>query len=247
MKLIIQIPCYNEEATLPLTVQDLPDRIPNVDCVELLVIDDGSADGTIRVAQTLGVHHIVRLPRHVGLAAAFAAGLEASLARGADIIVNTDADNQYRGENIPRLIQPILEGRAEIVIGDRRVGQLAHFSPGKRLLQRVGRWVVQAASGVRIPDAASGFRAYSREAALRMTVMSSYSYTLETLIQAGAWQIPMTYVPVSVNPQTRQSRLIRSLPHYLLNSAITIIRAYTMYQPLRVFLTISALFVSAGV
>ena len=159
MKLIIQIPCYNEEATLPLTVQDLPSRISNVDCVELLVIDDGSADGTIRVAQTLGVHHIVRLPRHVGLAAAFAAGLEASLARGADIIVNTDADNQYRGENIPQLIQPILEGRAEIVIGDRGVTDLPAFSPLKRQLQSLGSWIVEQTSGVTTPDATSGCRA----------------------------------------------------------------------------------------
>ena len=247
LKLIIQIPCYNEELTLPQTVLDLPKQIPGIGEVEVLIVDDGSTDKTVQVARDLGVHHVVRLSRHVGLAAAFASGLEASLARGADIIVNTDADNQYRGEDIPPLIQPILEGRAEIAIGDRGIAGLAHFSPGKRFLQRVGSWVVQMASGVHVPDAASGFRAYSREAALRMNVLSNFSYTLETLIQAGAWQIPLVYIPVSVNPHTRQSRLIRSLPHYLLNSAITIIRAYTMYQPLRVFLTISALFVGVGV
>src|SRR5574341_1214000 len=246
MKLIIQIPCYNEEATLPLTVQDLPDRIPNVDCVELLVIDDGSADGTIRVAQTLGVHHIVRLPRHVGLAAAFAAGLEAALRLGADIIVNTDADNQYQGEDIPRLVEPILTGRAELVIGDRGVTTLPAFSPFKRALQGLGSWVVGQASGVDIPDATSGFRALSREAALRTLVLSNYSYTLETLIQAGARQIPIAYVPVRTNPQTRPSRLMRNVTHYLTHSTATVIRAYTTYRPLRVFLAIGAVLIAGG-
>jgi glycosyltransferase involved in cell wall biosynthesis len=248
MKLIIQIPCYNEEVTLPLTVRDLPSQIPNVDCIELLVVDDGSTDGTVRVAQALGVHHIVRLPRHAGLAAAFAAGLEASLARGADIIVNTDADNQYRGEDIPQLIRPILEGRAEIVIGDRGVAQLAHFSPGKRLLQRVGSWVVQQASGVTTPDATSGFRALSREAALRTLVLSNYSFTLETLIQAGARHLSIAYVPVRTNhnQQARPSRLMRNLTHYLTHSTATIIRAYTTYRPLRVFLAMGAVLIAGG-
>lgn len=247
MKLIIQIPCHNEEATLPGTLRDLPRQIPGVEVIETLVVDDGSADRTAQVACELGVRHVVRLPQHMGLARAFAVGLETALREGADIIVNTDADNQYRGDDIPHLIQPILEGRAEIVIGDRGIAHLTHFSSLKRLLQRFGSWVVQAASGVKIPDATSGFRAFSREAALRMNVLSNFSYTLETLIQAGAWRMALVYVPIRVNPHTRESRLIRSLPHYLLNSAVTIVRAYAMYRPLRVFLSVSAAFVIPGI
>jgi glycosyltransferase involved in cell wall biosynthesis len=246
MKLIIQIPCYNEEQTLALTLKDLPRELPGVDCIEVLIVDDGSADGTLAAARAAGAQHIVVLPRHVGLAMAFSAGLEESLRCGADIIVNTDADNQYRGEDIPRLIQPILDGRAEITIGDRGVGGLAHFSPTKRLLQRLGSWVLQLAADVRIPDATSGFRAYSRDAALRMNVLSRFSYTLETLVQAGAWRMALVYVPITTNLTSRPSRLISSLPTYLLNSTATIIRAYAMYRPLRVFLSIGALFASAG-
>lgn len=246
MKLIIQIPCYNEEETLSETVNALPRQLPGIDCVEVLVVDDGSTDGTVRAARAAGVEQIVELPRHVGLAMAFSAGLEAALRRGADIIVNTDADNQYRGEDIPRLIQPILDGRAHITIGDRGVAGLEHFSTTKRLLQRLGSWVLQLAADVRIPDATSGFRAYSREAALRMNVLSQFSYTLETLVQAGAWRMALVYVPIRTNPTTRPSRLIRSLPAYILNSTVTIVRAYAMYRPLRVFLTFGSLFAGAG-
>jgi len=247
MKLIIQIPCYNEEQTLPQTMRDLPKAIPGVDSIEVLIVDDGSTDNTLRVAQDLGAHHIVRLPKHQGLARAFAAGLEACLARGADIIVNTDGDNQYRGADILRLIQPILDGRAEIVVGDRGVASVAHFSPFKRLLQRAGSWVVQVAAGIKVADAASGFRAYSRDAALRINVLSDFSPVLETLIQAGSWQIPIAYVPVTVNPPTRPSRLMRSTWHYLAHSTVTIIRAYTMYRALRVFVSIGAVLIFAGV
>ncbi|RMF26305.1 MAG: glycosyltransferase family 2 protein [Chloroflexi bacterium] len=247
MKLIIQIPCYNEEATLPLTVQDLPRSLPGVDEIELLVIDDGSTDRTVEVAQALGVDHIVRLGQHRGLATAFLKGLEAALVAGADIIVNTDADNQYRGEDIVRLVEPILAGQADVVVGDRGVASVPTFSPLKRHLQQLGSWVVQQAAGVSIPDATSGFRALSREAALRTIVLSEYSYTLETLIQAGARRMAVRYVPVRVNPQTRRSRLMRNIPHYLVNSTATILRTYTMYRPLRVFLTVGALMSLGGI
>ena len=246
MKLIIQIPCYNEETTLPLTVRDLPTSLPGVDVIELLVIDDGSCDRTAQVARELGVQHIVRFPQHVGLARGFMAGLDAAVRAGADIIVNTDADNQYHAGDLFALIAPILEGRAGMVVGDRGVATLAHFSPVKRLLQRVGSWVVQVASGLRVPDATSGFRAFSREAALRIMVLSDYSYTLETLIQAGAQRLGVVYVPVRANPQTRESRLVRSIPHYLAQSAATIVRAYAMYQPMKVFLTVGGIMILAG-
>jgi glycosyltransferase involved in cell wall biosynthesis len=211
MKLIIQIPCFNEEATLPGTWADLPRSIPGVDEIEVLVIDDGSDDRTVAVARDLGVQHVLELKPHVGLARGFQAGLEAALRLGADIIVNTDADNQYRGADIPRLIQPVLAGRADIVVGDRGVAHVQHFSPLKRLLQRIGSRVVQMAAGIPIPDAASGFRAYSREAALRLNVLSTYSYTLETLIQAGAWKMAVAFLPIQTNRQTRKSRLVRSI------------------------------------
>ncbi len=247
MKLIIQIPCYNEAETLPQTIQALPRQLAGIDQVEILVIDDGSSDDTAEVAQRLGVHHVLRLPRHLGLAAGFITGLEASLRLGAEIIVNTDADNQYQAEDIQRLVQPILEKRADIVVGDRGVARLAAFSPGKRFLQRLGSWVIAQASGTATPDATSGFRAISREAALRTLVLSEYSYTLETLIQAGARRMAVVYVPVGTNPQTRPSRLMRSIPHYLVNSSATILRAYSMYRPLRVFTLLSSVLILAGV
>ncbi len=247
MKLIIQIPCYNEEQTLPQTLGDLPRTLPGVDQIEVLVIDDGSDDGTAQVARHLGVEHVVRLRRNRGLAHAFVVGLEHAVRLGADVIVNTDGDNQYRGEDVARLIAPILNGQADIVIGDRGVGTLAHFSPGKRLLQRLGSWVVQQAAGVRVPDATSGFRALSREAALRTLVLSNYSYTLETLIQAGARQMAVAYVLIRTNPQTRPSRLMRGLPHYLGQSAQTILRTYTLYRPLRVFFSLGLLMIGGGV
>jgi len=246
-KLIIQIPCYNEEKTLPSTLADLPDRVEGVDSIEVLVVDDGSRDRTAAVARELGVEHIVQIRRNAGLASAFVKGLEESLARGADIIVNTDGDNQYRGSDIDRLVSPIVSGEADVVVGDRRVTQVAEFSPAKQQLQRLGSWVVKLASGVDTPDATSGFRALSREAALRTIILSQYSYTLESLIQAGARRMAVKYVPIEVNPRTRQSRLMRSIPEYLVNSAATILRTYTMYRPLRVFAALGLALIVPGV
>ena len=247
MKLIIQIPCYNEEATLPQTVQDLPCTLPGVDEIETLVVDDGSTDRTVDVARAVGVHHVVQLKQNRGLANAFVTGLEAALQAGADVIVNTDADNQYCGADIARLIQPILDGHADIVVGDRGVAALEHFSWIKRLLQRWGSWVVERAAGIPIPDATSGFRAFTREAALRLTVLGDYTYTLETLIQAGARHMAVVYVPIDTNPQTRRSRLIRNIPSFLALSVVTIIRFYTMYRPMRVFTMFGGTLVAGGV
>jgi len=246
MKLIIQIPCYNEAESLPTTLRALPHAIPGISTIETLIIDDCSQDKTVEVAQALGVSHIVRFPKHQGLARAFAAGLEASLRAGADIIVNKDADNQYCADDIPALIEPILKAQAELVIGDRGVNQVAEFSQGKRWLQGLGSWVVSQASNLVVPDAASGFRALSRLAALRLLILSDYSYTLETLIQAGARHMAVVYVPVRTNPPMRTSRLMRSLPHYLSRSAATITRAYTMYRPLKVFTTLGGLITGLG-
>jgi len=246
VKLIIQIPCYNEAQTLPQTVADLPTHLAGIDTIEYLIIDDGSQDETITVAKALGIHHIVEQPRNLGLAQAFATGLEACLARGADVIVNTDADNQYAGGEIARLIEPILAGRAQMVIGDRGVGKVSTFSPTKRVLQRLGSWVVSQAAAMPIPDATSGFRALTREVALRTLVLSHYSYTLETLIQAGARHEAIEFVLIRTNPPTRPSRLMRNLPHFLSHSAVTILRAYTLYRPLRAFLTIGVCAVCAG-
>ena len=247
MKLIIQIPCYNEEETLPKTLQDLPRELPGVDEIEWLIVNDGSTDRTAEVAQASGADHIAHLQHNRGLAQAFLTGLEAALRLGADLIVNTDADNQYRGEDIERLLAPILAGEADIVVGDRGVATLAHFPRSKRRLQRMGSWVVQKASGVNIPDATSGFRALSREAALHTLVFSEYSYTLETLIQAGARQMAIAYVPVRTNPQTRPSRLMRSLPQYLAQSALTILRTYTLYRALRVFCVLGGSMIATGI
>lgn len=246
MKLIIQIPCYNEAQVLPQTIRTLPRQLPGVEAIEYLVVDDGSDDGTAAAARESQVHHIVRLPMHVGLAGAFNAGLDACLRLGADIIVNTDADNQYHAEDIARLVEPILSGRAQIVVGDRGVSSLPAFSPVKRRLQTLGSRIVARASGIEVPDATSGFRAITRDAALRTLVLSNYSYTLETLIQAGAHRIPVEYVPVRTNPQVRPSRLMHSLSQYLLNSGVTIVRAYTMYRPLRVFTSVGGVMVLAG-
>ena len=246
MKLIIQIPCYNEADTLPETVNLLPRQIEGIDCIEILVIDDGSQDATLAVAGSLQINHILRLAHHSGLAGAFAAGLDASLRLGADIIVNTDADNQYQASDIPNLVAPILNGQAEMVVGDRGVITLPYFSPVKRRLQAMGSQVVSRAAGLNIPDATSGFRAISREAALRMNVVSNYSYTLETLIQAGARRTRVVSIPVRTNPQSRPSRLMHGISDYVVNSSITILRAYTMYRPLRVFTIFSIIFFLGG-
>ncbi len=246
MKLVIQIPCYNEEQTLPVTLQALPKEMPGVDSIEWLVIDDGSTDRTVQVALECGAQHVVQFPRNRGLAGAFRSGLEIALSMGADIVVNTDADNQYCADDIRVLVEPILAGRADMVVGDRGVGTLGGFSPLKRKLQQLGSWVVQQAADLAVADATSGFRAFSREAALRLMVLSQYSYTLETLIQAGTRQMAVVFVPVRTNRQTRPSRLMRNVPHYLLNSTATILRAYTMYRPLRVFTMIGGLLLVGG-
>lgn len=235
-KLIIQIPCYHEEATLALTLAPLPRQLPGIDCIEWLVIDDGSRDGTVEVARQCGVDHIVRLSHNQGLARAFIAGLEASLQAGADIIVNTDADNQYSADDIPKLIEPILSGKADIVIGARPIDQIEHFSPSKRLLQRLGSWVVRIASNTDVSDAPSGFRALSRHAAMRLNVFNDYTYTLETIIQAGQNGLMITSVPIRTNAYLRPSRLVKGIPSYLKRSLFTILRIFMIYQPLRFFL-----------
>jgi len=245
-KLIVQIPCYNEEKTLPLTVADIPREIAGIDKVEILIIDDGSADKTIAVAREIGVDHIVSFPKNKGLARAFAAGLDACLRLGADIIVNTDGDNQYNGADIPKLIEPILEGKAEIVIGDRQVETIEHFSKTKILLQKLGSWVVRKASSTDIPDTTSGFRAYSRDAALQINVTSDYTYTLETIISAGHRRMGIESVPISTNEKLRESRLFGSIRKYVTRSATTIIRIYTMYKPLRVFLSMGTFLMILG-
>src|SRR5918995_1303374 len=240
MKLIIQIPCFDEEATLPETLGDLPRAIEGIGEVEWLVIDDGSTDRTVEVAREHGVHHIVRLTNNRGLAAAFQAGLDASLKLGADIVVNTDADNQYYGGDIPKLVAPILDGQADMVIGDRETDQIDHFSPLKKRLQRLGSAVVRRASGTDVPDTTSGFRAYNREAALQMQVVSKFTYTLESLIQAGKMLVAVDHVPIRTNPKTRESRLFPSMWAYVRRNAVAIFRVYTLYEPLRVFLAAAA-------
>ena len=235
MKLIIQIPCFNEEGQLPFTLGRLPREIPGFDTVEWLIIDDGSSDRTIEVARENGVDHIVRLTNHKGLAAAFQAGLDAGLKLGADVIVNTDADNQYEGGDVPKLVAPIVRGEADMVVGDRRVHTIEHFSAFKKLLQRIGSWVVRQASSTEIPDTTSGFRAYNREAALQMQAVSRFTYTLETIIQAGKLLVAVDHVPVRTNERTRQSRLFPSTAAYVRRNALSIFRVYSQYQPLKVF------------
>jgi glycosyltransferase involved in cell wall biosynthesis len=246
MKLIIQIPCYNEEETLPQTVRDIPRQIDGIDEVEILVIDDGSTDKTIEVAKEAEVDHIVKNTCNKGLARTFLVGLDASLRLGADIIVNTDGDNQYKGEDIPKLIAPILKGEADIVIGDRQTDKIPHFSSTKKKLQKFGSFVVRILSKTDVPDVVSGFRAFSREAAMQTNIVSAFSYTIETVIQAGKKNLAVANVPVGTNPKTRESRLFQSIPKFLEHSLTTMIRTYAMYKPLRLFFYIGCLCVFGG-
>ncbi len=247
MKLIIQIPCFNEEETLPGTLADLPREVPGMDSVEWLVIDDGSTDRTVDVAREHGVDHIVRLTNNRGLAAAFQSGLDACLKLDADVIVNTDADNQYQGADIVLLVEPIAAGKADMVIGDRQTDTIAHFSPIKKWLQRFGSAVVRRASGTSIADTTSGFRAYNREAALQLQVVSKFTYTLESLIQAGKMLVAVEHVPVRTNEQTRPSRLFPSMWSYVRRNGISIFRIYALYEPLRVFVAAAAFVALFGV
>lgn len=246
MKLIIQIPCYNEEETLPITLADLPREIPGVDEVEWLIIDDGSHDRTVEVARALGVHHIVRHLRNLGLARAFMTGIDACLDRGADIIVNTDGDNQYCGADIPKLVAPILAGRADIVVGERPIGEIEHFSPIKKALEKLGSRVVAWASQTDITDAPSGFRAFTKEAALQIHVFNNYTYTLETIIQAGQKAMAITSVPIRTNPMLRKSRLFKSMLGYIRKSLLTIVRIFMTYQPFVFFITPGGVMLGLG-
>ena len=242
MKLVIQIPCLNEEESLPQVLSELPREVVGFDAVEWLVVDDGSTDRTVAVARSHGVDHVVRLTSNRGLATAFQAGLDAALKLGADVIVNTDADGQYKASDIPRLVEPIVTRRADMVVGDRQVQRLDHFSPTKKLLQRLGSWVVRRASDTQVPDTTSGFRAYNREAALQLIVVSRYTYTLESLIQAGKMSVAIEDVPISPNRTERPSRLFPSTSAYVRRNAFAIFRAYTLYEPLRVFMLLAVVF-----
>jgi glycosyltransferase involved in cell wall biosynthesis len=245
-KLIIQIPCYNEQETLPITLKDLPRELPGVSTVEWLIVDDGSTDETVRIAREHGVDHVARHPINLGLARAFATGLEASLNLGADIIVNTDADNQYDARDIPALIQPILDGKADIVVGERPISSIPHFSMVKKMLQRIGSHVVRIASDTSIPDAPSGFRAMSRRAAMQTHIFSDHTYTLETIIQAGRKGLAIVSVPIRTNPDLRKSRLIASMMGYVSRSAMTILRIFMTYRPLVFFIGLGSIFLGGG-
>jgi glycosyltransferase involved in cell wall biosynthesis len=247
VKLIVQIPCYNEAETLPLVLEGLPSDIPGIDSIETLVIDDGSDDDTKSVAAALGIDHYIAHTRNMGLAKAFATGLERCLELGADIIVNTDGDNQYPARYIPDLVAPILTGSADIVIANRQVDQVAHFSPVKKWLQSLGSWLVRTVSNTEVPDAPSGFRAYSRDTALRLNILTRYSYTLETIMQAGKLGLRITSVPVKTNPPTRPSRLQRSTWHFIKAQASTIVRLYAFYEPLRTFSYMALPFLLSGI
>jgi glycosyltransferase involved in cell wall biosynthesis len=242
MKLVIQIPCLNEEESLPELLSGLPREVAGFDEVEWLVIDDGSTDRSVEVARRYGADHLVLLTSHRGLATAFQAGLDAALKLGADVVVNTDADGQYSSSDIPRLVEPIVARRADMVVGDRQVQTVDHFSPTKKLLQKLGSWVVRRASGTRVLDTTSGFRAYNREAALQLIVVSRYTYTLESLIQAGKMSVAIEDVPISPNETERESRLVGSTPAYVRRNAFAIFRAYTLYEPLRVFMMLTIVF-----
>lgn len=245
-KLIIQIPCFNEAESLPVTLAELPRAVPGFACVEWLIIDDGSLDATVEIAKAHGVDHVIRHAGNKGLARAFMSGLDACVRLGADVIVNTDADNQYCASDIPALVQPILEQRAELVVGARPISAIEHFSPLKKLLQRLGSWVVRVASKTDVPDAPSGFRAMSREAAKRLVVFNDYTYTLETIIQAGQKNLAVTSVPVRVNGDMRPSRLVRSIPSYIRRSIVTIVRIFVIYRPFRFFGCIGSVLFGAG-
>ena len=245
-KLVIHIPCFNEEAALPITLAALPRELPGVDSIEWLIIDDGSSDATIDVARSHGVDHVVALPRHKGLARAYVAGLDASIRAGADIIVNTDADNQYQADDIPLLIAPILSGEAEIVVGSRSIDQIENFSRVKKQLQFLGSWVTRKLSGTEVADAPSGFRAISREAALRLHVFTDYTYTIETIIQAGRKGMAITSVPIRTNPEIRDSRLITSIPRYIQRQLLTMARVFMTYRPFPFFAVPGGLSFAAG-
>mgnify|MGYP000097224697 CR=1 FL=1 len=245
-KLIIQIPCLNEEDQLPATIGDLPRQVAGFDTVEWLIIDDGSTDRTVEVARSLGVDHVVKLTNNKGLAAAFQAGLDACLKLGADVVVNTDADNQYSAADIPALVAPIVDGRADMVVGDRDVMSIEHFSFAKKRLQRVGSWVLRRASDTAIPDATSGFRAYNREAALQLVVVSKFTYTLESLIQAGKGLVAVDHVTIGTNDKTRESRLFPSMGAYIRRNMVAILRIYSAYEPLRVFSVLAAVLFAGG-
>lgn len=246
MKLIIQIPCYNEAGTLAITLAALPRQVPGFDSVEWLIVDDGSEDATVDVARKCGVEHIVQHTHNQGLAYAFMTGIQACLDYGADVIVNTDADNQYNADDIPSLVTPIVENRADIVIGARPINTIEHFSPTKKLLQKLGSWAVRIASRTDIPDAPSGFRAISRKLAQQLVVFNEYTYTLETIIQAGQRNMAITSVPVRVNEDLRPSRLVKSIPSYIKRSIITIVRIFVIYRPFRFFVTIGSFLFAAG-
>ncbi|MCB8950327.1 MAG: glycosyltransferase family 2 protein [Ardenticatenaceae bacterium] len=246
MKLIIQIPCYNEAKSLSQTVADLPSHVPGIDCIETLVIDDGSTDGTAEAARSLGIDHVVQHRQNMGLARAFQTGLDAALRLGADIIVNTDADNQYPGRYIPELVAPVLAGKADIVIANRQIDNIEHFSPMKKLLQKLGSWTVRTVSGTDVPDAVSGFRAYTRDAALRLNILTNFSYTLDTIIQAGKQGLIIESIPVETNGPIRPSRLQRSMGHFIKAQASTIVRLYAFYEPLRTFSYIALPFLLSG-
>ena len=246
MKLIVQIPCLNEEKTLPETVKDIPREIEGIDSIEILIIDDGSTDRTVDVARELGVDHIVQNTRNKGLAISFMNGLEACLRLGADIVVNTDGDNQYNGGDIPKLVAPILQGQADIVVGDRQTDTIEHFSFLKKKFQKLGSWIVRRLSGTSVSDTVSGFRAFSREAAMQINVISSYSYTVETIIQAGNKRLAITSVSVRTNPKTRESRLVKSIPRFMMLQMSTMVRMYAMFRPLRTFFMIGAVLIGAA-
>lgn len=246
MKLIVQIPCYNEAETLPQTIKDIPRDIPGIDTVEILIVDDGSHDGTAQIAKDLGVDHILINKKNVGLARTFRRGLNECLMLGADIVVNTDGDNQYNGADIAKLVAPIVAGDVDVVVGDRQTQAIQHFSGSKKYLQRFGSNVVRWLSGVDVPDAVSGFRAISRDAAMKINIVSPFSYTIEMLIQVGKKHIAYTSVPIGTNAKTRESRLFSSIPKFIERSVMTMVRMYMMYQPLRVFALIGGIMLVIG-